>query len=76
MQKLKKGGKTMNYDIKIAGEITNNGQIEFEKSNCDLNAIKQIEKQLIEKNNQNTFASIIGKWPGDEKWEDIINELD
>jgi hypothetical protein len=48
----------------------------FSKIPQALTVQQQIDFQLKERKSVNPFASIIGKWPGDEKWEDIINELD
>ena len=41
---------------------------------------QQIERQLIEKGysspcNKNQLAEIVGKWPGDEDFEDLLNML-
>lgn len=68
----------MNYHIKITGEIKDNGQIEFDRCNrVTNNSIKQnIENIASQKNYKNSFAEIIGKWPGDEHWNEIIDNLD
>ena len=67
----------MNYDIKIKDEYS-------EKRECFAGAeIKhvsiteiQIQKQLEERNNQNLFGDLVGKWPGDELWHEVIDNLD
>jgi anti-anti-sigma regulatory factor len=54
-------GKTDKYFAKIPQALTVQQQIDF---------------QLKERRALNPFASIIGKWPGEETWQEIINELD
>lgn len=54
-------GKSDKYFAKIPQALTVHQQIEF---------------QLKERRSFNPFASLIGKWPGEESWEEIINELD
>ncbi|HBX50354.1 MAG: hypothetical protein A2275_12415 [Bacteroidetes bacterium RIFOXYA12_FULL_35_11] len=67
----------MNYDIKIKSESLHNGQIEFERLNNFSDTIeKQIESQLNAKKMKNTFGELVGKWPGNENWKDIIKDLD
>ncbi|MFZ5430340.1 MAG: hypothetical protein ACOZDD_08915 [Bacteroidota bacterium] len=54
-------GKADKYFAKIPQALTIQQQIDF---------------QLKERKSVNPFASLIGKWPGDESWEEVINELD
>jgi len=48
----------------------------FAKIPQALSVQQQIDYQLKERKSLNPFASIIGKWPGEESWEEIIHELD
>jgi|GEM_PF-7131711 len=41
-----------------------------------MKAQQQIDFQLQERRSLDSFASLIDQWPGEEKWEEIINELD
>jgi hypothetical protein len=48
----------------------------FAKIPQALTVQQQIDFQLKERKSLNPFASLIGKWPGEESWEEVINELD
>ena len=75
MAHYKPNGKLSHIDISGFSEPGTNDKY-FAKIPQALSVQQQIEFQLKERMSTNPFAALVGQWPGDEKWEEIINELD
>jgi len=67
----------MNYDIKIK-----NKKCDHKKSitGTEITYVSiteaKIQSQLKERNNHNLFSKLFGRWPGEELWQEVIDDLD
>jgi len=75
MAQYKPNGKLSFIEISGFSE-PGKGDKYFSKIPQALTIQQQMDFQLKERKSVNPFAQIIGQWPGEEKWEDIIHDLD